>query len=52
MELQASPFQPPVYSPPAFSGLHLACANICAKRMARTPDGNIGKYTGNECVTA
>jgi hypothetical protein len=46
------PFYLLLYSSTDLSGLLLAWANICAKRMARTPGRNIGKYTGEECATA
>lgn len=52
MELQISPFLPPAVFPCRLPVLHLAWANICAKRMAGTSGGNIGTYTGEECVTA
>jgi hypothetical protein len=47
-----SPFYLLLYSSPDLSGLRLTWANDCAKRMAKTPSGNIGKYTGEECATA
>ena len=46
------PFYLLLYSSPDLSGLRLTWANNCANRMTRTPGGNIGKYTGEECATA